>query len=383
MSKIIFEEPSDPKINEIKKISKLLTNSDSNCNQRCKLSAGYGLSSCKVKRGLGYIEMSYDSNVSNILFNNVKYSVSQARLYCGPVHQYGTQKLFNGDYTPTIISKGPNPDGMSEKKIQCELIIEHEPHESYGVNLLLCIPVCIGSTHSLLDDIITETSDELGQQKSLSLSNYNFSQFVPSTQYYYYYDRNPVGKPQDNVHCICFDPKTFVPPTITESSFNQMYKMMKIKPYTEKEAKKRKESKFWNDNTESLIVYNTVDEGSTTTIYINHEGMNTEVSEDIYIDCKPTGEEVEPEVTDRSNEFQRNFGKMLGLAGGAGGKIPTKKDIMNSPGFVYVFGVLAFFVVWKVWNMFGAKIKGKPLMPRGLKPGDVKTGATVIKAQKL
>ena len=27
---------------EIKKISKLLTNAESNCNQRCKLSAGYG-----------------------------------------------------------------------------------------------------------------------------------------------------------------------------------------------------------------------------------------------------------------------------------------------------------------------------------------------------
>ena len=382
MSKIIFEEPSDPKINEIKKISKLLTNAESNCNQRCKLSAGYGLSSCKVKRGLGYIEMSYDSNVSNILFNNVKYSVSQARLYFLPVHQYGPQTVEMG-LTATTISQGPNPDGKSKKKIQCELIIEHEPQGSFGNNLLLCIPVCIGSTHSLLDDIITETSDEFGQEKSLSLSNYNFSQFVPSTQYYYYYDRNPVSKPQDNVHCICFDPKTFVPPTITQASFDDMGKLMKIKPYTEKQAKNRKESKFWNDNIDSLLLHNTIDEGSTTTIYMNYEGMDSEVSEDIYIDCKPTGEEVEPEVTDRSNEFQRNFGKMLGLAGGAGGKIPTKKDIMNSPAFVYVIGALAFFVVWKVWNMFGAKIKGKPLIPKGLKPGDVKTGATVIKAQKL
>ena len=162
-----------------------------------------------------------------------------------------------------------------------------------------------------------------------------------------------------------------------------MGKLMKIKPHTEQEAKNRKEKKFWNDNIESLHRQNTINEESNTTIYMNYEGMASDVSEDIYIDCKPTGEEVEPEVTDRSNEFQRNIGKMLGLAGGAGDKIPTKEDMMNSPVFVYVIGALAFFVVWKVWNMFGAKIKGKPLMPKGLKPGDVKTGATVIKAQKL
>ena len=384
MSKIIFQNTSDPKIDEIKMISKKLGNTDRKCSRRCKLTTGYGLSTCKVKLGLGFVEMSYDPAVSNVLFNNVKYTTKRARLYCLPVHLYGTSQFA----TLSSVTEGPKPVGMDEKIIVGELIIEHQSDSGFGQDLLICIPVCWGGNTSLLDDIVDGTPGEMNQIQNLSLQNYNFSQFIPSTQYYYYNDRFPIGRSNSSGHVICFDPKSFVPPTITGATYEKLMKLFTTPPYKEYQANNDPVKKAYNSAATNMTFFieDTVDVTSDTIIYMNFDGVGDTPAEDIYIDCQPTGEEKEVKVGGRSNDFQRNFGKMFGLvdkAGGAAGKPPSAEDILESPYFVYIMGIGAFFITWKLWTAFGAKLKGGKPPSAPLKGANIKTGATVIKAQNL
>lgn len=383
MSKIIFENTSDPKKDEYKKISKNLTTTDKKCSRRCKLTTGYGLSTCKVQLGLGFIEMSYDPAVSNVLFNNVKYTTKRARFYCFPVHLYGTSAYK----TLSQITEGPKPDGIDEKVVVGELIIEHQSDSGFGQDLLICIPICVGANKALLDDIIDGTPGELNQIQTLSLQNYNFSQFIPKTQYYYYNDRFPVGRSNTPGHVICFDPKAFAPQTITSDSFQKILGLFLQKPYKEYQTNSDPVKAAYNEVADGFgfAMYDTVNLASDTIIYMNFDGVGGNPAEDIYIDCQPTSEEKEVVVTDRSDDFQRSIGKMFGLPDNVtgGGKTPTKEDILESPYFVYIMGIIAFLITWKLWSYFGAQLKGVKSLSGKVKGADIKTGATVIKAQNL
>ena len=51
---------------------------------------------------------------------------------------------------------------------------------------------------------------------------------------------------------------------------------------------------------------------------------------------------------------------MFGLVDKAGGAAETTNSTgyIRSPYFVYIMGIGAFFITWKLWTAFGAKLKG-------------------------
>ena len=368
MSKVIFNSESNPSEDKIILRSRQIKETTRSCSDRCSFTFSYGLSTCSIKnKGAGHFELSYDSSVSNVLFNGVKYNVYKVHLHILPVHQYYGSSGQSGT--------GTNVNG---NEIIGELLIEHKA-ESYGDDLLVCVPVIMtsGDQHSVLDEALLNSSTERNTQQTVLVENYSLGNFIPEKPYFYYYDTSPIGKSRNNkVHCIVCDPKQFTPVGINWNKHGEKFMpLLGVSPYN---TNTRSETEKWLNNRNNAFALSTVDPNSSTRIFYNESGPSKSAGEnDIYIDCKPTGE------GDSSIQVE-NQKTILNKVPGASalqkifqtkdGKIPTKEEILNHKWFSVGFALVAFFVIWKGWTMIGDKITGK-------KPG-AGAAAAIAKATK-
>ena len=381
MSKFTFNSATNPSYENMKKRSLWINSNNSvsikKCSDRCSFTFSYGLSTCTItNKGAGHFELSYDDSASNVFFNGSKYIVYKVNLFVAPIHQYGGQKNKDATFVQ-----------VNGKTIIGELIIHHKS-ESYGDDLLVCVPVVTTSDKdkfSILDEAINSSSIERNEAQTVLVDNYSLSEFVPVNPFYYYYGQSPFGRISNSkVHCICFDPTKGDLPTINSKDLeSRLVPLLTVSPY--RSNTRDAAEKVINSQTYSYMV-STVDFNSNTVLYYNEAGPSKSATEsDIYIDCKPISEEKEIKVENQktllnkipgASKLQQLFGK------GGDGKVPTVEEILNHKWFGIIFAIVAFFIVWQAWSFIGDKITGKK-SGAGAAAAKVKLPKTVVKGEKL
>lgn len=145
------------------------------CDEKCSYSFNYKTSpNCNATNYGNYIYLTYDKRtISPVKFNNLSYDVDSIQIYSPSVHQ------FNDN----------NVDG--------EIIITHSSLSS-GSPLLVCVPinsatpVTEGSNllNEIVSAVITKPLYKGDSQISVKLENYNLNSIVPKKPFYYYTSTN-------------------------------------------------------------------------------------------------------------------------------------------------------------------------------------------------
>lgn len=249
------------------------------CDEKCTYSFKYKTSNnCTVKSFGTYLHLNYDpSNPPPVTFNGNSYNVDNIEIYSPSLH------LFNGN------------------KADGELIITHTP-TSIGNPLIVCIPLNSMNVNSsaatqIITDIINGSSQLTSNSDAINikLNDYNLNSIVPKTPFYYYPDTNG-----NNVivygllHSI----------SVNKSVIDTLQKI--ITPVTD-------------------IKYPSVE------YFYNKYGpsMGGDGSDEIYIDCQPTGN------TEETTEVEYS-------------KSPTNNDLgsfFNSQVFIFIIAALIFVIL--------------------------------------
>jgi carbonic anhydrase len=239
---------------------------DDNCSLKCHYKYDYPVTpSAPISNEGNYLVISYDN--AKIKFNDNELLTNSIRIYTPSMH------TFNG-----LSSDG-------------EIIISHV---GAGYSLLVCIPIVISSGKSEgskeLESIIKFASEHVpnvGEKSSYVSSTFTLNSFIPKKKSFYSYNGTlPYSPCNGNHNYVVFmpsDSSVF----ISSENMNELQKMI-IKHDS---VIKKTNSVFYN---KKGAIY----DGGVTSLE----------DDDIYIDCRPTGEdgEVVPIPTCNSNKKPTN-----------------------------------------------------------------------------
>jgi hypothetical protein len=256
-------------------------NISGDCNLKCAYSFKYKPSSSSATNYGTYIKLTYDQgSVPPVIFNTVNYDVSEIDIYSPSIHQFNNS-LANA-----------------------EIVIKHLANGSTNYPLYVCIPITSnGSTTSAtqtITDIISSVASgapTTGESVAVQFTDPNFTldKIVPFSAYYNY-----TG--QDNVNYIVYGLKNAITiPTTTLTSLQSV-----IGPMTQVIAP------------------------TTDLLFLNPTGPVSGVGDnEIYIDCKPTGNSEETvEVTNTKSQTQNDLG-----------------NIFSSPLFMFIISAFIFVIL--------------------------------------
>jgi len=252
------------------------TNPIQECNVYCTYNYDYNDSSCIISTNKNdpsgnYLDIKYDSKSSGTSpqsnFNGKNYNVSSIRVYQPSLHTY------DGQYVPV------------------ELLIFHDgPTDSQGntIKLVVSIPYQSGNASTnyafsksgsqVLQNIITDyyklspPPATSSTPQNLNIKNFNLSNFIPNAQYYYYVGpelpKYGVCSKTTTTNYIVFD-TTKGAQYISSDAITKLQGLISKSVFPIKQNTLYKSAKFPNSNSAAAK------------------------SNDIYIDCNPTGAEGE------------------------------------------------------------------------------------------
>lgn len=211
------------------------------CQLKCDYEPHYNYTSVSAKNKGDYILYTFDQTDAPTTFNTEVYNVTNMRLYQPSLHQYGGTKSG------------------------AELLISHI-NVSKNTKLIVCIPVDVGQNSesvldSLIGDIAARANSEGGATK-INSASFNISSLVPMKPFYSYNGTTPFKPCNESANYVVFDKLHAI--KISESKMNDLKNVINTNNH---EVKKNPNGFFYNKTGPS--------KGKT--------------SDDIYIDCKPTG----------------------------------------------------------------------------------------------
>jgi carbonic anhydrase len=138
------------------------------CKIKCNFECDYHNSTCTATNKGSYIKLSYDIvKIPPARLNNVSLDVKEIRLYTPSLHSY----------------EGVKMDG--------EMVIIHK---GFDKSVALCIPIKINDEdESILNEIVDKCSSVIPNEDeltSLTLSDYNLANFVPTNTPFVHYMGN-------------------------------------------------------------------------------------------------------------------------------------------------------------------------------------------------
>jgi carbonic anhydrase len=232
-----------------------LTNITGKCDLKCLYSFNYTSSNCVVKNMKTYLALSYDSsNVAPVTYNTNKYNVSQIRIYTPSLHAF------------------------NDNRADAEMVIIHTP-ETSGKPLIVCIPIrklnSSTTASNLLTDIIDKTATNApnqGESINTNLDNFTLNTFIPYKPFFSYTGTTFLSS-CDEVNFIVYGLMSAL--EITPDSLDKL---------------------------QSIISSHSIKTQSNS-FFLNESGPSSTASSDqIYIDCQPTGSSTEEtEVTTDKN----------------------------------------------------------------------------------
>ena len=260
------------------------------CDLKCVYNFKYKESSLTVKNNGINISMTCDnSNVPPVMYNEVKYNVSQIILFSPSLH------LFN------------------ENKVDAELIVEHTP-ESGGENLFVCVPIIKSSDSTTASTLLSQViagvaanAPAANETTTINLSDFTLNKIIPKSPFFSYSGTYS----NSTADFIVFGKNYAIP--LSEKILNVLGSI--IKPFN---------LPMIGDN-----------------LFFNAKGPNSSgsIGDGIYISCQPTGsseEEIDITNTKSSSSYD-----MENLMDNSTFKIIIK-ILVGCILFIVIFGGLAF-----------------------------------------
>lgn len=247
-----------------------IVNSKSPCNNNCKFSFDYGVSSCLVKNSGQYLTLEYDGK-NQITYNNVPLRIQEIRLYQPSIH------LFNGN------------------NVDAELLIHHIGNN--GENIMVCIPIIQqeikSNSNQFFSQFLPFVSSEEGEVSNINTKEWTLNNVVPKAPYNIY-EGDLVYEPcSPNYLYVVFD--VDYASTINNKNLQTLKSLIGAVPTTYKEV-----------NNDVELFYNEV--GSRESYQTTSEG------DQIYIDCQPVDddekddEEKQMSIQDIGTNLMNNLG---------------------------------------------------------------------------
>ena len=280
------------------------------CVEKCNLKFDYGQSSLSIKNNGDYLSLGYDASTTNVKYNANKMEIHEVRIYTPSLHTY---------------------DGA---RAEAEMIIVHS---GFGKNLLVCIPMKSsdgsGSGASTFSQMLLETAPLIpnsGDSTSKNATTWSLNDFVPNKKPLFSYTSNLPYTPCTGVYdFIVF-------------SLNDYYVPISSKIVEMLQGKGRKKG---------LIKKQQYDIKSGPRVFFNVEGaINSNYSgdsDDIYIECQPTGDEGE--ALFKKNTSGDNSSK--------GNMDINFNDIIKNPAFEVFIGIVAAYALFKAGQFVYKKFK--------------------------
>ena len=295
------------------------------CNIYCTYSYDYNDSSCIISTNKNdpsgnYLEIKYElknsgtSAQAGFNSNNKNYNVSSIRIYQPSLHTY------DGQYVPVellIFHDGPtNRQGDTNK------LIVSIPYQSgnASTNYTSSKP---GS--QILQSIINEYSKIASTTpQNLNIKNFNLNNFIPNTQYYYYrgseLPKLGVCDKNTNTNYIVFD-ITKAAQYISSDSISKLQNLIAKSSFPIRKNILYKSIKFPNSNSSAVN------------------------SNEIYIDCNPTGSEGE-QIYTPGNDSGREESSMSNLV-----------ESLKNSGIVQFLAsiIVSILLIWVIKKAFFKK----------------------------
>jgi carbonic anhydrase len=244
----------------------IINNPQFNCDLKCDFSYNYTTSPVLIISNKGeYLSIKLDS-VQNITYNASTYSLNEMRIYQPSLHSY------NG------------------KKTDAELIIIHTRDTSVG-NLLVCVPIMTGSANSdslaIIDKIVSNASlmtNSSNKTTNVNIPTFSVKTLIPLKPYYSYSGTLPYPPCNGEYDYIVFNKDENATLSISSKAFNALSK---------------------------IITKNAYPIRQNGGVFYNKKGPSpsTNTSDDIYMECVPTGsdgEQLVPIETSTNNMFDNH-----------------------------------------------------------------------------
>jgi len=297
------------------------------CNIYCTYFYDYNDSSCIISRNKNdrngnYLEIKYElknsGTTAQVGFNSsnkkYNYNVNSIRIYQPSLHTY------NGQHVPVellIFHDGPtNREGDTNK------LVVSIPYQSGNASTNY---TSSKSGAQILESIINEYSKIASNTpQNLNIKNFNLNNFIPNTQYYYY--RGPdlpkfgVCDKKKNTNYILFD-ITKAPQYISGDAITKLKGLIAESSFPIRKNTLYKSAKFPNSNSSAVN------------------------SNDIYIDCNPTGSEGEQIYTPGNNSIEKES------------SISNLVESLKSSGIVQFLAsiIVSILLIWVIKKAFFKK----------------------------
>jgi len=225
------------------------TDGSEKCSLKCRLHYKYGDSSCRMANYNVFINIQYDG-VSDVVFNNVKYTPNSILLVRPSLHTYSGQPAA------------------------AEIMIFHTSNQG---GLVISVPLVVGAKLTqgsyLLKDIISAGPKSGDGSASPSIADFNINYLIPKSRYYTY--EGP-GIGQTSCNSMLFQYVVFHPRYGAISISSETFKVLEalVQPLSFITASR------------GICAVNMT---GTTNNGFDGDGQ-------IYIDCQPTGESEEEVV---------------------------------------------------------------------------------------
>ncbi len=297
--------------------------SSTKCVEKCNLVFNYGQSSVSLKNNGDYISLGYDASTTNVLFNTLKMEVEDIRIYTPSLHTY---------------------DGV---RSDAEMVIVHS---GFGQNLLVCIPMKSGESSdggsallSMIFDNAAKKITNTGDATSMGALTWSLNDFVPNKKPLFSYTSTLPYRP-------CTGSYNYVVWNVNDYFIPISKKTIALLQGTKNKAglinKQQYEIKTGPD-----VFYNKY--GAVNSTFAGDD-------DDIYIECKPTGDEGEVLYTKNMTSKDSTSGDGGTSATSSDGttlKAPTFEEIMENPATEILIGLIAAYIVFTVGKQIYKKIK--------------------------
>lgn len=275
------------------------TNNPNKCNLKCIYWYNYGNSTCRIKNEKHYITVPYDGT-SQVTFNSLSYTPRYINIFKPALHS------FNGS------------------KADAELIIFHTSQSGQG--LLVCIPIISTDSNNptYLNQIIDQIPAEGEDESNINIPNFNLNNIIPKCPYYFY---------KNNLIWNCTSRTIY-----NYVVFNPSQGSASINSFMLKKLGKMIRPLHLKGEFKGIVYYN-----------VNGTTNNNQLGDDqIYIDCKPTGEYGE--VVDNDSPTNTGDSSM---------DDDTKNKVMSVV-YSLLYFIVGFFFFYMIYYFYKKMSKKQP-----------------------
>jgi len=311
-------------------------NVKNDCSLKCSYKYDYSKSNCVVYNKGNYLNIKYDQGLDySAFYNNLGLMINEIRIYKPSIHTYAN---YSG-------SEGNNTIG--------EILISHT---GSGINMIVSIPITIdkisdnampSEAKDNLQKIIEMTAEQApkaGETAIFNVDNFTLNNFIPKTKYYVYKGTLPYDACSGSYNYVLFDPNDAG--VVISNDTRQIL------------------DKILTNNTIAFDVTNNVNIPDMSNVLVNTKGpigpgsdVNGDgvADDDIYIDCRPTGEDGKILYEEDINFIVDAESKMKNKLSGLEGHLTFIKKLENGPVLYIIIGLIIAYVIIKLTKIIAKK----------------------------